>query len=152
MGILNKLMFWKREDEFGFDDLANKEMEKSGLPQDDPGTENKDSLGLNEKSPFDDTTTPSLSGSDPLNPAGTSNNPLPPHLQEGAHSPPMQDNMPMGNQQGPQPAPGISNKRELELISSKLDTIKALMNSMDQRIANLEKAAGVQQQQKENLW
>ncbi len=38
--------------------------------------------------------------------------------------------------------------RDIELISSKLDTLKAILNSMDQRIANLEKAAGVEQQKK----
>jgi len=37
------------------------------------------------------------------------------------------------------------NSRDLELINSKLDTIKAILNSMDQRIANLEKVAGVEQ-------
>lgn len=35
--------------------------------------------------------------------------------------------------------------RDIELISSKLDTIKAILNSMDQRIASLEKAAGIEQ-------
>lgn len=40
--------------------------------------------------------------------------------------------------------------RDLELISSKLDTVKALLNSLDQRVANLEKAAGVER--KERLW
>ncbi len=42
--------------------------------------------------------------------------------------------------------------RDLELISSKLDTVKALLNSLDQRVANLEKAAGVSTERKERLW
>ena len=42
--------------------------------------------------------------------------------------------------------------RDLELISSKLDTIKAMLASLDQRTANLERAAGVQQQRRERLW
>jgi len=44
-------------------------------------------------------------------------------------------------------SPG-SSQRDLELINSKLDTLKAILNSMDQRIANLEKAAGVEQQKR----
>src|SRR3989344_5870234 len=36
------------------------------------------------------------------------------------------------------------DKREMELINSKLETIKAILNSMDQRLSNLEKAAGVE--------
>ncbi|MFC1686764.1 hypothetical protein ACFL0E_00195 [Nanoarchaeota archaeon] len=40
------------------------------------------------------------------------------------------------------------SSRDIDLISSKLDTLKAILNSMDQRIANLEKAAGVEQQKK----
>ena len=42
------------------------------------------------------------------------------------------------------------DKREMELINSKLETIKAILNSMDQRLSNLEKAAGVEPKQK--LW
>ena len=41
--------------------------------------------------------------------------------------------------------PAAIPPRELELINSKLDTLKAILNSMDQRIANLEKVAGVEQ-------
>ncbi len=43
-----------------------------------------------------------------------------------------------------------SRERELELISSKLDTIKALLTSLDQRVANLERAVAVEK--KERLW
>lgn len=48
------------------------------------------------------------------------------------------------------PPPAGSRDRELELISSKLDTVKALLASLDQRLANLEKSAGVAK--KERLW
>ena len=50
----------------------------------------------------------------------------------------------------PQPAENI--EKDLELISSKLDTIKAMLASLDQRTANLERAAGVEQQRRERLW
>lgn len=41
--------------------------------------------------------------------------------------------------------PAQISSRDIELLNSKLDTLKAILNSMDQRIANLEKAAGVEQ-------
>ncbi len=41
--------------------------------------------------------------------------------------------------------PGTISPRDIDLLNSKLDTLKAILNSMDQRIANLEKAAGVEQ-------
>lgn len=40
--------------------------------------------------------------------------------------------------------------RDLELINSKLDTLKAILGSMDQRIAHLEQTIGVEKKQK--LW
>jgi len=46
-------------------------------------------------------------------------------------------------------APGMQNK-DLELISSKLDTLKAMLNSIDQRMSNLEKPAGAEKKQR--LW
>lgn len=40
--------------------------------------------------------------------------------------------------------------RDLELIDSKLDTIKAILTSLEQRMLNLEKAAGIEE--KRRLW
>jgi len=40
--------------------------------------------------------------------------------------------------------------RDLELINSKLDTLKAILGSVDQRIAHLEQTTGVEKKQK--LW
>ena len=131
MGIFDKLAFWKKEDDFDFDKLAKKEMGESPLGKNDLGL-NQQPPGLGEKSPFDQ-------------PApGTQ--PLPPHLEEPAFP----------GTQPVAPAPGVptavpAGGRELELINSKLDTIKALLTSMDQRIANLERAAGVEQKQ-QRLW
>ncbi len=42
------------------------------------------------------------------------------------------------------------SERELELINSKLDTLKAILQSFEQRLANLERAAGVEK--RERLW
>jgi len=47
--------------------------------------------------------------------------------------------------------PPATGKRDLELLSSKLDTIKAILNSMDQRIANIERSTGTVKKE-EKLW
>ena len=52
----------------------------------------------------------------------------------------------------PLATPG-TDSRELELISSKLDTIKAILNSLDRRIANLEKLSlGGTEKKEDKLW
>ena len=127
MGILNKLMFWKKDDEFDFDKAADKEF-GGDILQDDLGLDRKPP-GLEEKSPFDEPTTEQPSGN------------LPSHLQQPRSS----------FQTAQQQISGQSmNNKDLELISSKLDTLKAILTSMDQRISNLERSAGVERKQK--LW
>ena len=125
MGFLDKLMFWKKEDDFGgdFDKSVDEHMKQSDdlFKGDDLGLDQKPP-GLEEKSPFDQP------------PAETS--PLP-----TTETPPEQ---PAAFQAG-------TEQRDLELLNSKLDTIKALLNSMDQRLANLEKAAGTIKKE-EKLW
>ena len=49
-----------------------------------------------------------------------------------------------------QSSQNISFEKDLELISSKLETIKVILSSMEQRLANLEQAAAIQQKQR--LW
>lgn len=49
-----------------------------------------------------------------------------------------------------QPAAGNIPDKDLELISSKLDTIKAMLDSVEQRLSSLEQAAGIQRKQR--LW
>ena len=100
----------------------------------------EDSLGFDEPLP----------GSDPLvsddlgmneKPIMPSDGELPQHLSE-----PMMPDMPTEQQTTrPQTNSQGTPPRDLELINSKLDTLKAILNSMDQRIANLERAAGVEQ-------
>lgn len=58
---------------------------------------------------------------------------LPPHLEE-----------PASLRQQAQPLSSLSS-RDIDLLNSKLDTIKALLNSLDQRLASLERIAGVEQ-------
>ena len=129
MGILNKILFWRHDDDLDFDKLADEQL-KTGI-KDDP-------LGLDQESDFEE------------------RSPFP----EQAQSRPVIKGSPykQTNFQQPSPPTAFSQEsenninRDLELISSKLDTIKAMLCSLDQRTANLEKAAGVQQQRRERLW
>ena len=134
MGILNKLLFWRKDDEFDFDKMAEHESQGDIFKEDDLGLDRKPA-GLDEKSPFDDF------GAEHEQTLQS----LPPHLQQPRPS--------FTARQPPQTAasPAMGGDRELELISSKLDTVKAILTSMDQRISNLERAAGVAER-KERLW
>tara|TARA_Y100000310_G_C20238641_1_gene603556 strand:+ start:101 stop:523 length:423 start_codon:yes stop_codon:yes gene_type:complete len=140
MGIMDKVKFWKKNDEFDFDKIAGKEMnsgvpglhEDLGLGQDQLGLDNKP-LEMNETSPFADLDQKTNPRADPLTPAPPNENPTPEKPKLNLSS-----------------TPG-SGKRDLELINSKLDTIKALLASLDQRVANLEKAAG-SPSKPEKLW
>ncbi len=85
-----------------------------------------DNLGLDEKPVIPDE--PQSSG-------------LPSHLED-----PLAPSQPALTKTAPTP-PGTP-QRDLELINSKLDTLKAILTSMDQRIANLEKVAGVEKNKK----
>jgi hypothetical protein len=131
MSVLDKLMFWKKEDDFDidFDKSVDKEMQKSDdlFKTDDLGLDQKPA-GLDEKSPFDQPATEE-----------TKSQPWEQPKQE-----------PTAVQQLQQQTPG-SSTRELELLSSKLDTIKAILNSMDQRIANIESSTGTAKKE-DKLW
>lgn len=122
MGILNKILFWRHDDELDFDKLAEQQLAKSP----------KDDLGLEPMPDFEEK---------PLFPE----EPTPPTAARG--SPYKQTTFP---QQAAFPPENI--QKDLELISSKLDTIKAMLSSLDQRAANLERAAGVEPQRRERLW
>ena len=123
MGILNKLLFWRREDEVDFDKLAEDQLKKSA----------HDDLGIEPSPDFEEK---------PLFPE-----------QEPAR-PTMARGSPYKQTTFPQQAAFAQEtiEKDLELISSKLDTIKAMLSSLDQRTANLERAAGVEQQKRERLW
>ena len=124
MSFLKKLMFWKKDDEFNFDELAHKEMNSSQLLQDNLGFEQQDDKAFNEKPLFGDT----LGTEDPF-------------AQPEESAPPQ----PRYQQSQPQESSG----RDMELVNSKLDTIKALLTTMDQRMAHLERSHS---EKKERLW
>ena len=137
MGVLDKLMFWKKEEEFSFDDLAEKEMGHKDLL-------GQDSLGLGN-SPQEPGFAEAELGWVPNAPA-----PSPTRFSASGSSPLYSRQSSSGMGASGYPANYPARERELELIDSKLETIKALLASLDQRIANLEKSAGVDRRQK--LW
>jgi hypothetical protein len=137
MGIFSKLAFWKKEDDFNFDDIANKDMGKDLFKGDNLGL--KEQPLTQEKDPFampTETEKPSFSP--------------PAEKTSGIQQLQEQNQQTMQGLQNQQRATTGVSARDVDLLSSKLDTIKALLNSMDQRIANLERASGVQR--KEKLW
>jgi hypothetical protein len=142
MGILNKLMFWKNEDDFDFDDLAKKEMGTGAPVQDNLGLDQKPS-GLDEKSMFQDE--PAEQQESPLG-----QQPAAPSFGQSATAPqqPAMAQPAMVQPVAPAPATGL---KDMDLINSKLDTLKAILNSVDQRLANIEKSTSGDQK-KQSLW
>ncbi|MBI4152142.1 hypothetical protein HY495_00390 [Candidatus Woesearchaeota archaeon] len=125
MGLFDKL-FHKKDSDLDFDAIAQKELGNNFPEQQD--ILNTPPPGFeDEKSPLDMPRSPSPARF----PGAASSRPF---------SPPF-----------PEQSPNLS--RDLELLNSKLDTIKALLASLDQRLANLERAAGVQpSRQQQRLW
>ncbi len=121
MGLFD-LFKRKKKEPVDYDSLARKEM---GLEQPDLGLHRKPA-GLNEKSPFDEL---DRHASGQMGGA-----------QEAVGQEPMM----------PRP-PAAQSGQDLELINSKLDTLKAILNSIDQRVANLERVAGADKKER-RLW
>jgi len=119
-------MFWKKDDDFDFDHLADKELggHNTSLQED---------LGLEEKSLFPEE--PSFE------PQSIPRSPL-----EQAQFAPLTQAKPSFRESPQQQF----SSRDLELISSKLDTIKAMLSSLEQRMTQVEKAVGAEQ--KSRLW
>ncbi len=118
----------KKDDEFDFDKIAQKEL---GTMPEQPDLLNASPPGMEEEKSIFDT---------------APEEPMPARFP-GATAAPRSVNRGMS-----QEAPQMMN-RDLELINSKLDTIKALLTSMEQRIANVERSTGSQTpQQRQRLW
>ena len=138
MGVLSKLMFWKREEPFpepkelgAGPDLGLPGEEDLGLPKADemPGMPSGEGgLGLPK----------------PEAPSGRPDFDAPRLEEAGAEPTP-----PAYGQPGPGPSPAapappagrpLSNK-DLEIISLKLDSLKTTLEAINERIARLEKVA-----------
>ena len=124
MGFFRKLAFWKKDDlDFGMDDPF------------------KTSLGAND--PLGKDIGATQPGSDPLgsmkqDPIGGMNAP-------SFGAPP---SSPTGYSSFSQPVPQQGASPEIEVISAKLDAIKATMDSINQRLTNIERIANAEQEEK----
>jgi len=131
MSVFDKLKFWKKDD-LDFDRMADKEM--AGMPMDDNLGFEQDNLGLEEKSPF--TEEPNMGSAFPPREKASS-------FQQQSTYREVQPT------QSLQAQSTHSASKDLELINSKLDTLKAMLSSMDQRMEHIERSSG---EKKERLW
>jgi len=123
MAILDKLQFWKR-DELGIkDELA---LPKGNLPTEDF---NLETPGLPRTPNIGQQMTQPMQA--PTQP------PQMESLQERSYAPP------------PQYA---SQNRDLELVAAKLDALKATLENINQRLANLERVAYGEEEQHRKGW
>ncbi len=156
MGLLDKLMFWKKEDEFGLDNLGTKDFNSNfnvgGLTDDPLKPSSSSSFGA-EKSPFGSesdigsspqlgntpfpTTSQNMPGTRSTGSSGSNFNPS---SSQSANQP----------WQSPSPQP-TSTGKDLELINSKLDTLRAMLQSIDQRLNEIERT-NTSDKQKQRLW
>ena len=124
--MFEKLKFWKKDD-IDFDVLAQQSMKE---PMGNPDFGAHDPLF-----PEENISSPSL-------PSSTQSMPI----SSGGYNP--RSSSPSYPQRQIEP---ISGNQDLELINSKLDTIRAMLNNLDQRLANIERSS-FPQQSKQRLW
>jgi hypothetical protein len=130
MGILGKLMFWKKEDVALPEDLGGFGGPETGLPGEEhlglPSSEGLPGLGKEGA----DLGMPSLSPESPSF--------APPRLEEAKEEPFHPSAMPQPA--APQQAATYTGK-DLEIISLKLDSLKTTLEAVNERLARLEKMA-----------
>jgi len=134
VGLLGKLKFWKRDKDFAATDPFSAGKDPFGGGKDPFG-----GLGtMPGSSPPGDFGAPAMNDSFP--PSGF---PQQPSFNQGSFAP--------GPSFSPQPvfAPSRESGTDMQVISAKLDAIRATLDSINQRVANLERVAyGEQEQQK----
>jgi hypothetical protein len=139
MSIKDKLMFWKKDDPFDFDNFSpNQSANPDPLGTNASQTPLQENLGLPSDN-VQDTFAPSSQGG-PQNYPGEA-----PAYNMDAQKPSAFANAATAKNDS-------QTQREMELLNSKLDTIKALLASLDQRMGVIEQIARAEQakQQKEN--
>ena len=122
MDILKKLMFWKK------DDLGLKGLDKGPMPETNLGLE--PNLGFGQ---------PSLGPTMPQ-----SSQPSYPSFQT---TPTTYGPQPQAFEARRQEQQGYTISKEIEVISSKLDALRAAIDNLSQRLANIERMAYAEQQQ-----
>lgn len=125
MGVVDKLMFWKKKDDLALDNLGGMPGGMADLGQ------------VPSEDPY---------GTD----GGMPGQPM------GQYAPQQYSRQPIPQQQFQQPSfSGYPSQqqnggRDLEVVSAKLDALKAYLDSINQRLANLERIA--EQQQSGRRW
>jgi len=140
MSVMDKLMFWKKEPDFGKDldlgmkpDLGMGKGFDSGLGQQGYGNQGFDNSGMNNQNNL------GLPSYDPALPNAA------PQQNQFAPKPPSM--APPGFQASPAPQvqqsyqPQDVTSKELEIVSAKLDALKMSIDMVNQRLANLERIA-----------
>lgn len=133
MSILDKIMFWKKKDEFAGIGLGDKENLAFGDQFGQPGAPGANPPGLGptpgmDQGAMDPGPSPAVQ-----TPPGPS---MPSFSQPQYQQPPSYGN----------PQQEVESKN-LEIISSKLDAIRASIESLNQRLANLEAIAKGEEEQ-----
>lgn len=133
MSFLERLAFWKKEEE-NFDDIANRSATDLNNPM-------KTDLGVSD--PFNNSPTTLQPSHDPFN-----------QLDENPNQ--MKDTQPpqykSQNINGTNVAQDIMDKKEIELINSKLDTIKVLLESLNQKVSKIDQKSQTSSKEGHNLW
>ncbi|MBW2975370.1 hypothetical protein KY366_06645 [Candidatus Woesearchaeota archaeon] len=139
MGIFNKLAFWKKNDDLGLGDdfgadlgLDSMDQPKTpnlGFPNSRPGMQTGLDQNMNLGMP-DDTGFGGL---------GSSRQQRSSSLEPPGQPAPMQQ--PFGMQPQQQPERDYRNNDKFEVVSAKLDSIRYTLDSINQRLANLERLA-----------
>ncbi len=160
MGVFDKLAFWKKDDDFssfekdfGADPAGTPGSEPGmgleGLgknPGEDPGLGGEPNLGFDNKPG-------SLGGTERPAPAIMST-PAQPAAEQPAYGGYTQPPAPLPREfaNPVQPSPDSDRvQKEMEVISSKLDTLKAMIESLNHRIVNIERLAQ-DEDQKSKRW
>ena len=127
--MLDKLMFWKKKDDFADFDKGFGLGADSGAPNLTDFSSDQN-VGL---------------GQDPVDSMQGFSPPKQPQQPFSGQLPPItpQTQTPISMQQAPMPTPqhDVIVGKDIEIISSKLDALRASLESINQRLANLERIA-----------
>ena len=151
MGLLDKIKFWKKDDMDDFSDLGD-----FGLGDDKKAMEDlgKQDFGAPPEEQASQQAIPGAETPPPLpQPEATGAEPFP---QPAVHPPearPQSFSQQYPSYQQPlQPAPLTHDAKDIEIISAKLDALRATLESINQRLANLERIAQGDQQKRRYEW
>ena len=144
MGVLGKLMFWKKKDDFSLDgqDIGKFGTDNGfgdvgkGMGEGNLGMEHPDNLGLPNTNPYLRQSQSNFQGTQIPSPNSFSGATAPPGFQ----APPITPEQP--------PRQDYVISKDMEIISAKLDSLKAYLDAINQRLSNIERIASSEQDKK----